>query len=111
MLRTLWNDECGFVISAELVLVMTIGVLAMIVGLNAVAKSVVMKLNDISNAIGAIDQSYYYKGLQKRHHAWVAGSGFKDGEDHCDCSPIRQPRPRVKAQGSGPESGGHHHGH
>ena len=37
MLRTLWNDEAGVVISAELVLVLTIAVIAMIVGLHAVA--------------------------------------------------------------------------
>ena len=37
MMRTLWHDEAGFVLSAELVLVLTLGVLSMVVGLNAVA--------------------------------------------------------------------------
>ena len=50
MLNQLWNDEAGFVISAELVLVLTIAVLAMIVGLSEVAVAVNTELNDISNA-------------------------------------------------------------
>ena len=53
MLNQLWNDEAGFVISAELVLVLTIAVLAMIVGLSEVAVAVNTELNDISNAIRA----------------------------------------------------------
>ncbi|QDV19346.1 hypothetical protein Pan153_40110 [Gimesia panareensis] len=62
-MRALWNDEHGFVISAELVLVMTIAVLAMIVGLSEVAVAVNTELNDISNAIGALNQSYAYTGF------------------------------------------------
>ena len=56
MLNQLWNDEAGFVISAELVLVLTIAVLAMIVGLSEVAVAVNTELNDISNAIGSLNQ-------------------------------------------------------
>ena len=104
MLQKLWNDECGFVISAELVLVLTIGVLAMIVGLHAVAKSITQELNDISSAFGAIDQSYAYRGLQKDKHAFVVGSGYYDGVDECDCTVIIQPPPRVKSTGSVPEA-------
>ena len=100
-LKALLDDENGFVVSAELVLVMTIGVLAMIVGLNAVAKSVTMEMNDIANAFGAIDQSYAYKGLAKKGHARVAGSGFHDHSDDCDCTIIVQTRPRVKFDNSG----------
>ena len=35
MLKKLWNDEAGLIVSAELALVLTIGVLAMVVGLLA----------------------------------------------------------------------------
>lgn len=105
----LMEDQNGFVISAELVLVLTIAVLAMVVGLHGVAKSVTQELNDLSNAIGAIDQSFYYKGLKKARHAAVTGSGFADSEDDCDCSVIIQPYPRVKRDGSGygSEAGGY----
>lgn len=105
-LKALWNDQNGFVVSAELVLVMTIGVLAMLVGLHSVSKSITQELNDVASAFGAIDQSYCYAGLKKKkHHADVAGSGFSDRNDDCDCSIIIQTPPRVKVQnGFGPES-------
>lgn len=104
-LKALWNDQNGFVVSAELVLVMTIGVLAMIVGLHAVSKSVVQELNDVASAFGAVNQSYCYNGLQHCGHSNFKGSGFKDGSDNCDCTIIVQTRPRVKFQrgGFGPE--------
>ena len=63
MLRALWKEENGFIISAELVLVLTIAVLAMIVGLSEVAVAVNTELNDVSNAIGSLNQSYAYTGL------------------------------------------------
>ena len=41
MFRKLWNDEAGFVVSAELVLIATILVLGMIVGLSEVQHGLV----------------------------------------------------------------------
>ena len=99
--NALLNDENGFIVSAELVLVLTIGVLAMVVGLHAVSKSITMEMNDIANAFGAIDQSYSYKGLSKKHHAMVVGSGFHDHADDCDCTIIVQNKPRIKYDNSG----------
>lgn len=40
------GDEAGFVITAELVLVLTIAVLAMVVGLTAVRDSITQEMND-----------------------------------------------------------------
>ncbi len=87
MLKQLWNDEAGFVISAELVLVLTIAVLAMIVGLSEVAVAVNTELNDISNAIGALNQSYAYTGFRGtggKSKSFYAGSRFSDAVDDCD---------------------------
>jgi Flp pilus assembly pilin Flp len=91
MLRKLFNDECGAVISAELVLVLTILVIGVIVGLSEVAVAVNTELNDISNAIGALDQSYFYTGFKKNGDAvsfkttsGTAGSRFTDAHDDCD---------------------------
>lgn len=86
--KTLLNDEAGFIISAELVLVMTIAVLSMAVGLTAVRDAVVHELNDVSHAIGTISQSYRVTGLEKRDHSWTAGFGFNDSADECDCKAI-----------------------
>ncbi len=92
-MRKLFNDEVGFVISAELVLVLTIAVLGMVVGLTSVRDSINAELVDLSNAFGAIDQSYSVRGSFKasntdKAHAQVAGFGFNDRGDDCDCKPL-----------------------
>ena len=89
MLNKLFRDESGVIISAELALVLTIAVLAMVVGLSEVAVAVNTELNDLSNAIGALDQTYSYtgfgslklNGVQKNA---VAGAKFADSTDDCD---------------------------
>ena len=95
MLRKLYNDEAGVIISAELVLVLTIAVLAMVVGLSEVAVAINTELNDLSNAFGSIDQSFKYTGFEGNNDGGgtnvgtkikssVAGSTFNDREDDCD---------------------------
>lgn len=88
MLRTLWSDEAGFVISAELILVLTIAVLAMVVGLSEVAVAVNTELNDLSNAFGSLKQDYAYTGFfakeAGKEKSFFNGSGFKDKTDDCD---------------------------
>lgn len=91
MLRTvhrLYHDEAGFIISAELVLVLTIAVLAMIVGLSEVAVAVNTELNDVSNAIGALNQTYAFTGFWSGSHgktkSYILGSEFDDAYDDCD---------------------------
>ena len=93
-MKQLFNDEAGFVISAELVLVMTIAVLAMVVGLTAVRDAVTHELNDISHAFGAVSQSYNVVGMEKdkkngKPHASIDGFGFNDNTDECDCKIVQ----------------------
>ncbi len=92
--RMLAADEVGFVISAELVLVLTIAVLAMVVGLAAVRDAVTNEMNDLAHAFGAVSQTYHVAGLKKDRcyygeHASINGFGFNDAADDCDCNPIR----------------------
>ena len=91
MLRKLFNDESGVIISAELALVLTIAVLAMVVGLSEVAVAVNTELNDISNAIGALNQSFTYTGFvgngavgKVTIKSSVSGATFTDTVDDCD---------------------------
>lgn len=89
MLRKLYNDESGVIISAELVLVLTIAVLAMIVGLSEVAVAVNLELNDLSSAFGALNQSYttiVYNGADTKAKWFLGSSIFVDGPDDCDCN-------------------------
>jgi Flp pilus assembly pilin Flp len=86
------NDESGVIISAELALVLTIAVLAMVVGLSEVAVAVNTELNDLSNAIGALNQDYFYTGfkadtlLGQKSKSAVGGSRFEDEHDDCDAN-------------------------
>ena len=82
MFKTLLNDEAGFIISAELVLVSTIAVLGMIVGLSEVSLNVNNELEDVGSAFSSIDQSYC-KGSSNGHQGYASGSHFEDTADFC----------------------------
>ena len=95
MLNQLLNDEAGFIVSAELVLVATILVIGMIVSLSEVQHAVVQELNDVADAIGAINQSYAYTGFhakkdtvagpsQGTEKSYSRGSAWGDEKDDCD---------------------------
>ncbi len=85
MLRRLWKDQDGFVVSTELVLVATILVIGMVVGLATVRNAVVQELGDVAMAIGNINQSYQYSGVMGRENSsQTAGSEFVDNFDFCD---------------------------
>ena len=83
MMKNFWNDEAGAIISAELVLVLTIAVLAMVTGLSSLRDAVVTELADVGAAIGSVDQSYTVEGILA-HSSFVADFGFTDADDFCD---------------------------
>lgn len=94
MLRNLLNDEAGVIISAELVLVLTICVLSMVVGLSEVAYGVAGELDDLSNSIGNLAQDFSYSGMSSEKtigsgdkSSW-SGSSFIDNADECDCGDV-----------------------
>lgn len=73
LLVTLVRDEAGFVISAELVLVATIAVLALIVGLSGLSLAVNKELDDVARSFYASNQSYRYGG-------WAQGNPNETGD-------------------------------
>ena len=77
------NDEAGFIISAELVLVASIAVLAMVVGLSEVAQNVSHELEDVGSSFGSVNQTYHVNGICG-HGAHTGGSCFTDTVDFCD---------------------------
>jgi hypothetical protein len=83
MLRKLWADEAGFVISAELVLVATILVIGLIVGMVSVRNQVVEEMVDVGQAIGNLSQSYAFGGIYKGGMAFTDGGSYKDVVDFC----------------------------
>jgi Flp pilus assembly pilin Flp len=84
LINTLWNDENGFVVSAELVLITTIAVLGLVVGLSEVSHSINNELEDVASAFGSLNQSYHQSGLKSCGKGYKAGSRFSDDADLCD---------------------------
>ena len=90
MLRTLYHDEAGFIVSAELVLIATLLVIGLIVGFSEIQHAVVAELNDVGDAIGKLNQSYLFTGFSKKSQfgggfkAFTRGSAYFDSMDECD---------------------------
>lgn len=77
------NDEAGFIVSAELILISTILVLGMVVGLSEVANGINQELEDVGTAFGRVNQTYQFAGFSG-HKGFIDGSRFKDNVDFCD---------------------------
>ena len=82
-LTQLWNDEAGFIVSSELVLIATIVVIGLIAGLTAVRDAVVGELADVGAAVGDVNQSFSF-GAITGHCSSTAGSIFSDEGDFCE---------------------------
>jgi hypothetical protein len=84
-LISLWNDENGFIVSAELILVSTILVIGMVVGLQTIRETVTTEMADVAAAIGSLNQSYNFGGMTGASSS-IAGSSFVDYTDFCDAT-------------------------
>lgn len=84
LFNTLLNDEAGFIVSAELVLVSSILVLGLIVGLSEVALNVNNELEDVGSAFNSVQQSFHLSGMSG-HKACTSDSKFYDNYDFCSC--------------------------
>lgn len=82
-LKNLMNDEHGFVVSAELILISTVAVLGLMVGLAEIRQAVVEELEDVASAIGSLNQGYCMTGL-RTSKSNSNGSHFWDDGDLCD---------------------------
>jgi hypothetical protein len=123
MIRNLWNDERGFIVSAELVLIATILVIGLIVGMVSLRNQIVQELADVGQAIGSLSQSYCFAGVlgvcRDHPYAWTDGTCHIDLIDFCQAhqEPFSPPGgislaglPGGHDAAPGGESGdGHHH--
>ena len=87
IITQLANDEAGFIVSAELVLISTIAVLGLIVGLTEVSFGINQELEDVGAAFGSVNQGFTYNGAVGLK-GQMPGSAFDDewdnGDDQCD---------------------------
>jgi hypothetical protein len=82
-MKSLWMDESGAVVSAELIIILTILVCGTVVGFTTLRDALVTELGDVANAIGSLNQTYSYGGVVG-HHAACTGSVWTDLPDDCD---------------------------
>jgi Flp pilus assembly pilin Flp len=86
MLKKFWNDEAGFVVTVEMILVATVLVIGLVSGLALVRDAVLAELSDTAQAFGAVDQSFGVSGAN--YAAGVGASsaqmGFLDAPDVID---------------------------
>ncbi|MGO8752005.1 MAG: hypothetical protein ACLQNE_39185 [Thermoguttaceae bacterium] len=96
LVRKLWADEAGFIVSAELCLVATILVLGMIVGLCTLRNQVVQELIAVGEAIGSVNTSFVICGVKGNDHgsgccgAWTGASSWIDYVHFCHPTPCEQ---------------------
>ena len=97
-MRKLFNDEAGFVVSAELALIVTLIFTAVAVGVAVARDALVGEYNDISEMIGVVDQTWNVQGqsiddngLGAKGHGSNNGMGYNDGQDICDCKAVAFP--------------------
>jgi hypothetical protein len=83
ILARLYDDESGFIVSAELILLASILVLGMIVGLTVLRDTITTELADTATAFGQINQSFSFSGATG-HGSSIAGSLFSDAADFGD---------------------------
>ena len=81
LVNQFWNDESGFVLSAELVIILTVAVLGVIVGLSYVQTAVVSEFTDVAGAINSLNQNYAYTGFYATGYygklkAYYSGSAY-----------------------------------
>ncbi|MFK7778831.1 MAG: hypothetical protein QM501_12055 [Gimesia sp.] len=76
LLKKFWSDEAGLVMSAELVVLGTVGVLGATVGLSAASTAINDEMIEFGHAIRSLDQSYHIEGHQSCR-AWTASSSYQ----------------------------------
>jgi hypothetical protein len=85
MKRQQRKKETGFIVTLELVFIATILVIGLVVGWVIVRDALTAELDDVAEAVGALDQSYQYTGIialgDGTTLAIVSGSGFTDADD------------------------------
>jgi hypothetical protein len=85
LLAKIWSDDYGALIPAEFLFVATILVLGIIAGLVLVRDAVVVQLEELACAIGALQQCYSFSGISACH---VSVCGSAASPDTCVCNTI-----------------------
>lgn len=85
LFRQMWNDQRGALVSTEFLFAATILVIGIIAGLVLVRDAVVVQLEELASAIGALQQCYSFAGLSGCH---ISVCGSATGPDSCNSNTI-----------------------
>jgi hypothetical protein len=78
LLARFWADDCGAVLSSELLFLFTMLVVGTVSGLTAMRQALVSELVESANALMALNQSYSFSGVTISGVASTAGSSASD---------------------------------
>ncbi|HEX7705496.1 MAG TPA: hypothetical protein VF701_03460 [Thermoanaerobaculia bacterium] len=82
MTRKRNKNQAGFIVTIELLLIAAILVIGLVVGMTNMRDATLAELSDLSESIGALNQSYTVDGVSNAAlTAATAGSEFIDGLD------------------------------
>ena len=84
----LFRDEAGVVVTPEIIIITTVGLLSLIAGWNAVSNALASELGDVANSVASLDQSYSYRGISAGVHATCSGGGFADNNQTFSVEPV-----------------------
>lgn len=76
--KNFWLDENGFVLSSELVLVVTILVIGLVAGLSTMRDALLTEMMGVSGALTSLNQSYRIPAVAGPNGTAVAGSQYID---------------------------------
>lgn len=81
--QPLWTDERGMILSAEMIIIVTVVVLGLITGLACLQQAVVAELQDVGGALRGMNQSYgtpsfFGCGKWWGRTSWTSGSRYTD---------------------------------
>ncbi len=76
LLKKLWTDDAGVLLSAEAVVVGTVAAAGITAGASTLATSVNAELQELAFSFRSLDQSYCIPAQHGCHGACVAGSSF-----------------------------------
>lgn len=76
------RKQGGFIVSVELLFIITFMILALVIGYSSLNDAVVNELVDTANAIDSLNQSFAYSGATS-HSGSHSGASYTDGVDFC----------------------------
>lgn len=102
LLRALWQDEAGFIVSAELVMIGTVLVVGLITGMACLQDAMIGEYTEVAGALRGLDQSYSASGMHGCWDrccgvtSWTAGSAYyQNGVERQVCFGMCPPGPVV----------------